>query len=318
MSTSRIVRLAVTVCMFCMFPLSATAVFGASTPTSEKVTAIERDVAVIKETTSLKLEVQKEGLQKDLQNMQSKVEQQDKRIADINAATDRLAIILTLLSTLITVLAFAVGAAAWYSAGIKAKEAAQEWITRHEGELIEAVRKATDEVQVVATKATKVMNEHEDTVADKAKTVIEQLPQNLTSATTPTPTPAQKEALNAQAELLKQKPESGYTFSDWESRAYTAYASKQLDLASNFFLQASTAPTASLFQVARSLFGRGAVLGQLNRGEEAIAVYDQLIARFGEATEPALREQVARAMVNKGVSLDQLKRGEEADRKSVV
>ena len=41
---------------------------------------------------------------------------------------------------------------------------------------------------------------------------------------------------------------------------------------------------------------------QLGRSEEAVAVYDQVVARFGEATEPALREQVAKALVNKGIS----------------
>jgi len=53
-----------------------------------KISEIEREVAVIKETTILRLESQKESLQKDLQNLQSKIDQQDKRITDINAATD--------------------------------------------------------------------------------------------------------------------------------------------------------------------------------------------------------------------------------------
>lgn len=41
--------------------------------------------------------------------------------------------------------------------------------------------------------------------------------------------------------------------------------------------------------------GKGFELGTLNRGEEAIAAYDEVLRRFGEAPEPALREQVARA-----------------------
>lgn len=36
-------------------------------------------------------------------------------------------------------------------------------------------------------------------------------------------------------------------------------------------------------------------LGTLGRPEEELAVYDQAVARFGEATEPALREAVGRA-----------------------
>jgi len=47
------------------------------------------------------------------------------------------------------------------------------------------------------------------------------------------------------------------------------------------------------------------------RSEEAIAVYEDLLARFGTATEPALREQVAGALRNKGIALGALGRSEE-------
>ena len=41
-------------------------------------------------------------------------------------------------------------------------------------------------------------------------------------------------------------------------------------------------------------------------------MYDGVVARFGDAPEPALREQVATALVNKGITLDQLGRSEQA------
>ena len=65
-------------------------------------------------------------------------------------------------------------------------------------------------------------------------------------------------------------------------------------------------------QVAKALFNLGVRLGELGRSEEAIAVYDDLLARFGTATELPLREQVARALVSKGVRLGALGRSEEA------
>ena len=37
----------------------------------------------------------------------------------------------------------------------------------------------------------------------------------------------------------------------------------------------------------------GIVLGELGRSEEAVGVFDEVVARFGDAPEPALREQVA-------------------------
>jgi methyltransferase (TIGR00027 family) len=50
----------------------------------------------------------------------------------------------------------------------------------------------------------------------------------------------------------------------------------------------------------------------LGRSEDAIAAYDDLLSRFGAATELPLRELVANALVNKGVALSALGRGDDA------
>ena len=61
----------------------------------------------------------------------------------------------------------------------------------------------------------------------------------------------------------------------------------------------------------RGAGGTDNTLGQLGRREEAIAVYDDVVGRFGTATELPLLEEVARALVNKGVTLGQLGCNEE-------
>jgi hypothetical protein len=53
-------------------------------------------------------------------------------------------------------------------------------------------------------------------------------------------------------------------------------------------------------QVAIALVNKGV---RLYRSKEAIAVYDEVVAQFGDAPEPTLREQVANALVNKGVGV---------------
>ncbi len=63
---------------------------------------------------------------------------------------------------------------------------------------------------------------------------------------------------------------------------------------------------------ANALFNKGVTLGALGRSEDAIAAYDDLLARFGAATELPLREQVGKALVNKGVRLAALGRSEDA------
>ena len=49
-------------------------------------------------------------------------------------------------------------------------------------------------------------------------------------------------------------------------------------------------------QAAHALFHKGVTLGAFDRSAEAIAVYDDLLARFGTATELPLREPVSKAL----------------------
>ncbi len=65
-------------------------------------------------------------------------------------------------------------------------------------------------------------------------------------------------------------------------------------------------------QVARALVNKGYNLGTLNRSDEAISVYDEVVKRFGDATELLLREGAARALFNKGARLGALNRSDEA------
>ena len=164
MHTSWIAKIALAICIGCLFSPSAMAAPNATIDSAEKIAAMQRDVAVIKETTTLRLEAQKESLQKELQNLQSKIEQQDKRVADIYASTDRFSALLTVFA----VLAAALGVTTWFSAGAKAKAAAQDWIKTHEPELVAYMRENTDKVQAAAMKAHQIMQASRDEVATEA------------------------------------------------------------------------------------------------------------------------------------------------------
>ena len=63
---------------------------------------------------------------------------------------------------------------------------------------------------------------------------------------------------------------------------------------------------------ARALVAKGYSLGTLGRSEEEIAVYDDLLARFSNASEAAFREQVASGLFNKGFKLGALGRSDDA------
>lgn len=52
-----------------------------------------------------------------------------------------------------------------------------------------------------------------------------------------------------------------------------------------------------------ALFDEAAVLDELGRHDEELAVYDEVVRRYGEASDPRLREWVGRALIDKGITL---------------
>jgi tetratricopeptide (TPR) repeat protein len=65
-------------------------------------------------------------------------------------------------------------------------------------------------------------------------------------------------------------------------------------------------------QVAEALFDKGVALGQEGKCGEAIAVYEEIVRRFGADASPDVREWVAAALFNKGATLGQQGKNEEA------
>jgi tetratricopeptide (TPR) repeat protein len=66
--------------------------------------------------------------------------------------------------------------------------------------------------------------------------------------------------------------------------------------------------------VAAAMVNQGIALWQLNRGEEALGTFEEIVRKFGESAESAVQRQVARALFNQGVALGGLRRSEEAIR----
>ncbi|MEO5373514.1 MAG: hypothetical protein H7840_04460 [Alphaproteobacteria bacterium] len=110
---------------------------------------------------------------------------------------------------------------------------------------------------------------------------------------------------------IDAKPESEWTFADWIAKGVGAYHGDDMSTAESSFDKAAGVEGAAPDQVAMALVAKGAVLGEMKRDDEAVAAYEQVEARFGSATEPALRERVARALFNKGFSLGKLERYDE-------
>ncbi len=69
---------------------------------------------------------------------------------------------------------------------------------------------------------------------------------------------------------------------------------------------------ASAEPIAIALLNKGVTLSHTDRSDEAIAAYDEVADRFGDHTDPEVRQKVANALVNKGFRLGKLGRDDEA------
>ena len=65
-------------------------------------------------------------------------------------------------------------------------------------------------------------------------------------------------------------------------------------------------------RAARGLFNQAVQFGVRGRGEDAVAAYAEIVARFAEVTEPGLDPLIATALIFKGVTLGVLGRDDEA------
>ena len=63
---------------------------------------------------------------------------------------------------------------------------------------------------------------------------------------------------------------------------------------------------------ARRLYNNAIALENQNRKVEALAVYDEVVSRFGTRNVPDIQETLARTLVNKGAALHELDRSEQA------
>lgn len=259
-------------------------------------------------------EAQKENIQLRLENLE-KLRQKDtetlkQRIDDVLTETaqsvDRFGVLVTCFAVLIGLAGF-VGyrnakaeakaeakAAAVEEAGDTAKDASKEWFDDNAEQLkaeMEHLRKEAGQAHVEIVAKVKSVEDH--SLAVKAAMDRQQAGMGQGRATTQSP--EDTALITEQAKVVAEKPESTYTFADWHTRAHAAVAEKQWEDAAYFWLKAAQIAGVADEDIAESLFNRGVAQSRLNQLEEAIATFDGVIRRFGNAPEAGLRELVAGA-----------------------
>lgn len=276
---------------------------------SDKVSSSE--LAAQKELLQTQIEAVKALQQKDADAINKRI---DDQLAQVGQGVDRFGVIAGLLGTGITVLLVLLGWMGYRNAKSEAKEIAQDsatdaakkWFSENSIDLNKEINELREKAIQGKQEIDKQVSDVQTTAEGAHSNIRERLDtlNNALDRPNSPDTPEKERArseVKAYNEQLKTKNEDTFSFDDWDTRAFAAVNEKNLEDAAYFWFKASKIDTATDVQVARVLYNRATAQGKLGQSEAAIATYEEVIRRYGDAPEFALREQVARAIFSKGV-----------------
>ena len=248
----------------------------------------EADLAAYKELSQVRLESTRDLLQKDIQNISIRADAQDKRIDTQNSHIDQS---LSLLGSVLAVLGIVIplaGLAGYFSVARRAKKEAQQeakataiqWFQTHENNLQKQLNALETKLQQLEGQAETNFNTHLQRVqigADEAILVMQQSIREPNIEKTDLTERAEK-ALSEAATAATNKPESNYTFTDWNNRAFDAFRKGDFDGAIRFWRAATNDKSTTPLLIAQAMLNVGSTLTKLKRFDEAIAVCDDYLA----------------------------------------
>lgn len=295
---------------------------AASQAAETSASALQADLNALKELQQSKWESQKELQVKDIETVRQQIASVDKRVDDqlaqLGQSVDRFGIVIGVLGVGVTVLLVFGGFLGYRNAKSEAKEAAsaaakevaadaasasaQDWFDKQAHSLKEQIQS----LELKAARLHVEMDGHAQGVqahAADVKKAISTAQESIGKSGVQTP-----DALDESTRVLAQRDrelrasdEDSYSFDDWNTRAHAAYTAGALEEAAYFWLKAGRVANAGAVNVAQVFVNRGITQGKLSQHDAAMATYDEVVRRFGDAADLALREQVARALLNKGV-----------------
>ncbi|HWR76338.1 MAG TPA: hypothetical protein VN283_03905 [Thiobacillus sp.] len=300
------------------------AILTSASATAAPESVSGREFQAYQALTQTKLDAAQASVGKDQQILQTRLDSQDKRLNDLQSRISDIGLYLTLFGILIALIAATLGLIGYFSVRARASEEARKEAQRWFDEKAQSLtQKISDFEQQLASQKEKLDQQADQhsasmqataaevtTLAEMQKQILQDQMSRSSAEPRPTDittTPAAI-ALDQVANQLRGKAESEYSIGDWNNRAFAAIQTNQLEEAIYFWQRATEMTNAEPSDIARALYNKGVALGQLGRREDEIVVYDDLLSRFGEATELPLREHVAKALLHKGVILGQLGR----------
>jgi tetratricopeptide (TPR) repeat protein len=303
-----------------------------------ELTSIRKDVSVLDSTGASKEQIQelKERigkvevrLEESQLRVDGKLNEQSGRIGDIYASTDRFGIIASALGLIASVIAVMFG---WISAGKKAKSEAKkhvdDWLNSNKAELdaqffatkekLDSTLKveiasAKDQIEELIRSSKGKIETIETRMDSLENTIVDRVTSSLGEYDLKNITEEERQDIEENAEEALTKSEGERTAADWKLLAVKAYFNKSFDDTLSFINKALTKQESfSNFENADFLFLKGVTLGQLNRPEEAIVLYDELLEKFKDSDELIIQKLVVKALRNKGVRLNRLGRTKDA------
>ena len=251
---------------------------------------MDRDLKHLDETTRLRIEA-----------LDKQIKAQDVQIERFLSWAGWVGLIVALIATFTAV-------AAYISAPIQASRqalaAVETWLDKHGPEVLERLKEETQ--QKMDRRLGKLEGEVDSLLAKftrELETLFERAGELIAERKEEEVSPADKAEIDRAARDAKAKPDPEKMYPDWFSMGIDAFLDDDYLRAAESFNHAARSKEATSEQTARALFNKGLALGEAKRLEEAIGAYDDIVQRFGDAEEPALREQVAMALCNKGVDL---------------
>jgi tetratricopeptide (TPR) repeat protein len=277
----------------------------------EQFRVLDKDVALLKEISALKLDAQ----EKRISDIGLATAQHANHLSAISNQTTSVGNYIAWTSGVITLLVLAAGFITYFSATRRVKEESREWFEKNASALrneIQALRKnakaASGEIdghkEQVAT-SSKAALHHVQTKrneVDAAASKILQPKQPEDGRRTAAIDPESAAVVTRASDELKAKPELSFTAEDHFARGLSHFANENHLSALESFkaaLQALPEP-AGPYQLARYLFAKAVVLDALGKANDAIAAFDAIDNLLGNAESPDLRELVARGLLGKG------------------
>jgi len=244
--------------------------------------------------------------QREVVQLRAELGGQGKRVDDYQVYVGYVGLWLAIFTIIVAI----AGVASYYQAAKRAADEAAAWIEKNTTKLRSQIKALEDEADILKGRMddqAKGFENHIRTETERVNAMVSGSVENLSKLNE-----GDKKALDQAAKQIQAEQQLQKTAKDWRVLASDAYAAQRFDDAVTYFDKAANSPDASNEEVAKSLYDKGVALGKQGWSEDAIAVYDQVVERFGGAKDIVLRERVAKSLFNKGVRLGKLGRSENA------